>query len=97
MIPRNGAIAALERFCENFSRNRKIRYLKIHTIMQLICFVLDTNSFTYKDKYYRQIKGDAMSSPFTMVLANIYMLQWEQRLIQHQKIYQENYGRQVYN
>ena len=35
-------------------------------------------------KYYRQIKEGAMGSPFTMVLANIYMLEWETSLINDQ-------------
>ncbi|CAF4211062.1 unnamed protein product [Rotaria sp. Silwood2] len=73
MIPRDGAIAALTRFCKKYSVNGKIGNVNIDTIIQLACVVLDTNSFAYKDKYYRQIKGGAMGSPFTMVLANIYI------------------------
>ncbi|CAF4821930.1 unnamed protein product, partial [Rotaria sp. Silwood2] len=71
MIPRDGAIAALRRFCQKYSTNGKIGNLKVETIIKLASVVLDTNSFAYKDKYYRQIKGGAMGSPFTMVLANI--------------------------
>ncbi|CAF5119924.1 unnamed protein product, partial [Rotaria sp. Silwood1] len=37
----------------------------------------------------------AMGSPFTMVLANIYMLEWEQKLIQHQNRHHEIYGRYI--
>ncbi|CAF3351360.1 unnamed protein product [Rotaria sp. Silwood2] len=95
MIPRDGAIAALTRFCEKNATHGKIGTLKISTVIQLACVVLDTNSFAYKDKYYRQIKGGAMGSPFTMVLANIYMLEWEQKLIQHQKINHGIYGRYI--
>ncbi|CAF3955131.1 unnamed protein product [Rotaria sp. Silwood1] len=95
MIPRDGAIAALTRFCKKYSVNGKIGNLKMDTIIQLACVVLDTNSFAYKDKYYRQIKGGAMGSPFTMVLANIYMLEWEQKLIQHQQRHHEIYGRYI--
>ncbi|CAF3870391.1 unnamed protein product [Rotaria sp. Silwood1] len=95
MIPRNGAITALTRFCKKYSVNGKIGNIKIDTIIQLACVVLDTNSFAYKDKYYRQIKGGAMGSPFTMVLANIYMLEWEQKLIQHQQRHHEIYGRYI--
>ncbi|CAF3926778.1 unnamed protein product [Rotaria sp. Silwood1] len=83
MIPRDGAISALRRFCNKYSVNGKIGNLKVETIIKLASVVLDTNSFAYKDKYYRQIKGGAMGSPFTMFLANIYMLEWEQKLIQH--------------
>jgi hypothetical protein len=93
MIPRDGAIAALTRFCEKYATNRKIENLTIDTIIRLARLVLDTNSFLYKDKYYRQVKGGAMGSPFTMVLANIYMLEWEANLIEHQKTHMEIYGR----
>ncbi|CAF1448651.1 unnamed protein product [Rotaria sordida] len=95
MIPRDGAIAALRRFCQKYSTNGKIGNLKVETIIKLASVVLDTNSFAYKDKYYRQIKGGAMGSPFTMVLANIYMLEWEQKLIQHQHRHHEIYGRYI--
>ncbi|CAF4572884.1 unnamed protein product, partial [Rotaria sp. Silwood2] len=95
MIPRDGAIAALTRFCEKNAIHGKIGTLKISTVIQLACVVLDTNSFAYKDKYYRQIKGGAMGSPFTMVLANIYMLEWEQKLIQHQQVNHGIYGRYI--
>ncbi|CAF2793034.1 unnamed protein product [Rotaria sp. Silwood2] len=95
MIPREGAIAALTRFCKKYSVHGKIGNVNIDTIIQLACVVLDTNSFAYRNKYYRQIKGGAMGSPFTMVLANIYMLEWEQKLIQHQQQYHEIYGRYI--
>ncbi|CAF1405277.1 unnamed protein product [Rotaria sp. Silwood1] len=36
-----------------------------------------------------------MGSPFTMVLANIYMLEWEQKLIQHQNRHYEIYERYI--
>ncbi|CAF3437009.1 unnamed protein product [Rotaria sp. Silwood2] len=82
MIPRDGAIAALRRF---------------YTIIKLASVVLDTNTFAYKNKYYRQIKGSAMGLPFTIVLVNIYiyMLEWEQKLIQHQNRYHKIYGRYI--
>jgi hypothetical protein len=57
--------------------------------------ILDNNCFAYKDKYYIQIQGGAMGSAFTQVLANIYMFEWEQDLIQHQLKHGEIYGRFV--
>ena len=36
-----------------------------------------------------------MGSPLTMALANIYMLEWEQSLIEHQRSNNELYGRYV--
>jgi len=93
MIPRDGALAALGRFCTRYSIDGKIGNLSIDTILRLARIVLDTNSFAYNDKYYKQTKGGAMGSPFTMVLANIYMLDWEQPLIEHQTSQNELYGR----
>ena len=93
MIPRNGALAALGRFLVRVSNKGKIGNLSIDTILKLARLVLDTNYFVYDDKYYRQIKGGAMGSPFTMTLANIYVLQWEQPLIELQLQQGELYGR----
>ncbi|CAF3877360.1 unnamed protein product [Rotaria sp. Silwood1] len=95
MIPRDGALAALSRFCTKYATNKKIGNLTIDTILRLARVVLDTNSFAYKDKYYRQIKGGAMGSPFTMILANIYMFDWKQDLSKHQTLHKEIYGRHI--
>ena len=93
MIPRQGALAALARFCAQRSNSGKIENISVDTILRLARIVLDTNTFAYNDKYYRQIKGGAMGSPFTMVLANIYMLEWETSLIINQTSQKELYGR----
>ncbi|CAF1599908.1 unnamed protein product [Rotaria magnacalcarata] len=95
MIPRDGALDALARFLNKYSNNRKIGNLSIDTILRLSRMVLDTNYFAYNAKYYKQIRGGAMGSPFTMVLANIYMLDWEQKLIEDQESDKELYGRYI--
>ena len=61
--------------------------------MRMARLILDTNCFAYDNKYYRQIRGGAMGSAFTQVLANIYMLEWEQDLIRYQMEHGEIYGR----
>jgi len=95
MIPRKGALEALIRFLETHSKDRKIGTLHINTIFRMALVVLDTNCFAYMDKYYKQIHGGAMGSAFTQVLANIYMLEWEQDLIDYQIKHNEIYGRFV--
>lgn len=95
MIPRNGALRALMRFLDKYSYHGKIGGLTINTIMRMARLVLDNNYFAYKNKYYRQTQGGAMGSAFTQVLANIYMLEWEQDLIEHQAKHGEIYGRFV--
>jgi hypothetical protein len=93
MIPRNGALEALGRFLMQNSTKGKIGNLSVDTILQLARLVLDTNCFVYDNTYYRQIKGGAMGSPFTMTLANVYMLECEQSLIELQLSQGELYGR----
>ena len=93
MIPRDGAIVALQSFLYEHTENRRIYGMTIDTITRLVRLVLDTNCFYYNGKYYQQIRGGAMGSPFTMTLANIYMLKWEQPLIEHQQIHGELCGR----
>ena len=95
MIPRDGALLILERFLCNYANNGRIHGMTIDTLMKMARLVLDTNCFVYDDKYYRQIRGGAMGSPFTMTLANIYMLHWEQTLIEHQILHNELYGRYI--
>ena len=93
MIPRDGALLVLEQFLSKYARNNRINGMTIDTIMKMARLVLNTNCFAFENKYYQQIRGGAMGSPFTMTLANIYMLKWEQQLIKHQKDHNELYGR----
>lgn len=75
MIPRVGALEALARFCVQYSHQGKIGALSIDHIMKMARLILDTNCFAYKNKYYKQIRGGAVGSAFTQVLANIYMFE----------------------
>lgn len=93
MIPRVGALEALMRFLEKHTQNRVIGPFRIVHIMKMARLILDSSCFVYGAKYYRQIRGGAMGSAFTQVLANIYMLEWEQELLEHQYIHGELYGR----
>jgi hypothetical protein len=95
MIPRDGALAALGRFLIRHSQNGKINQMTIDTLMKMARLVLNTNCFAFENKYYLQIRGGAMGSPLTMTLANIYMYEWEQTLIEYQKTHNEVYGRYV--
>jgi hypothetical protein len=95
MIPRKGALEALAQFCIKHSKQGKIGTFSVDYIMKVARLILDTNYFAYKGKYYKQIRGGAMGSAFTQVLANIYMLEWEHDLVQYQRLRHEIYGRFV--
>ncbi|CAF3846588.1 unnamed protein product [Rotaria sp. Silwood1] len=74
----------------------KISTFTIDHIMKMARLILDTNTFAYNNKYYRQIRGGAMGSALTQVIANIYMFEWEQDLIKHQEKHNEIYGRSTH-
>lgn len=93
MIPREGALLRLKEFLCEHATNGRIHDMTIDILMKMAHLVLDTNCFLFEDKYYQQIRGGAMGSAFTMTLANVYMLKWEQLLIEHQKTHNEVYGR----
>lgn len=95
MIPREGALAVLAQFCIKYSYQGKIGSFSIDDIMKMARLILDTNCFAYNNKYYRQIRGGAMGSAFTQVLANIYMFEWEQDLIHHLELHCGVFGRLV--
>ena len=95
MIPRQGAFEALMLFLVQHLHRGRIGTLSINDIMRMARLVLDTNYFAYSGKYYLQVRGGAMGSAFTMVLANIYMLEWEQSLVERQLASDELYGRSV--
>ncbi|CAF4678035.1 unnamed protein product, partial [Rotaria socialis] len=95
MVPREGGIKALMEFLNKHTKNGKIGPFTIDMILRMARLILDTNYFVYNDKYYHQKRGGAMGSAFTQVFANIYMLEWEQELIQHQASRNEIYGRYI--
>jgi len=96
MIPRDGALLTLNEFlCQHATTPGRINGMTIDTIMRMARLVLDTNYFVFEKQYYQQIRGGAMGSPFTMTLANIYMLKWEQPLIEHQQLHKELYLRYI--
>ncbi|CAF2954629.1 unnamed protein product [Rotaria sp. Silwood2] len=95
MIPRDGGLHALLRFLQKYSKHGKIGPFSIDMIMKMARLILDNNYFAYINKYYKQTRGGAMGSAFTQVYANIYMLEWEENLIQYQSSKNEIYGRYI--
>ncbi len=92
MLPQEESISILKQFLRYFNHTQ-VRGMTIDAIECLARIVLNENVFIYNNQYYRQIKGGAMGSPFTLTLANIFMWHWEQPLVEHQKKSNELYGR----
>ena len=51
MIPRDGAIFALQKFLNKHTKNGRIHEMTIDTITRLTSLVLDTNCFVFENKY----------------------------------------------
>ncbi|CAM4848967.1 unnamed protein product [Rotaria magnacalcarata] len=92
ILPQEESIAILKQFLIRFNQTH-VRGMSINAIESLARIVLTENVFIYGNKYYRQVKGGAMGSPFTLTLANIFMWHWEQKLVEKQKASNELYGR----
>jgi hypothetical protein len=92
MLPQEESIAILKQFLEHFQYTH-VQGMTINAIESLARIVLMENVFFYEQKYYHQIKGGAMGSPFTLTLANIFMWHWEKKLVEQQRNSNGLYGR----
>ena len=92
MLPQEESLGIIRKFLATYNIE-KINMITVDTIIDLARIVLTENAFFYKNKYYKQILGGAMGSPFTMTLANIFMWHWEQELVTNLHSTHELYGR----
>ncbi|CAF1515433.1 unnamed protein product [Rotaria magnacalcarata] len=94
MLPQDESIRILGDFLRQYVGER-VQGISIKTIQKLAEIVLKENAFVYDHKFYKQIVGGAMGSPFTLTLANIFMWHWEKRWVRRQKSKNEIYGRYI--
>ena len=92
MLPQEESLKILRKFLSTYNIE-KVNSISVDTIIELARIVLTENVFMYDKKYYKQIRGGAMGSPFTMTLANIFMWDWEQQLVTDLHTSHELYGR----
>ena len=94
MLPQDDSLDILEEFLSQPNIDKKeLQGIPIKAIRQLAEVVLKEAVFFYENKYYRQIVGGAMGSPFTLTLANIFMWNWENKTICPNLESNEIYGR----
>lgn len=92
MLPQEESLAILGEFLCHHG-HQKVDGIPIDTILKLARVVLTENAFVYNGKFYKQILGGAMGSPFTLTLANIFMWKWEREFIRRRNEPNEVYGR----
>ncbi|CAF3771211.1 unnamed protein product [Rotaria socialis] len=83
MLPQDESIKILGIFLRKYV-GEYIKGISVTTIQKLAEIVVKQNAFVCNNKFYKQIIGGAMGSPFTLTLANIFMWHWEQRWIRRQ-------------
>jgi hypothetical protein len=94
MLPQDESLNILEEFLSQYNIEKKqLQGISIKVIRQLAQIVLKEAFFFYENKYYRQIVGGAMGSPFTLTLANIFMWKWENNILCNKLQSNEIYGR----
>jgi hypothetical protein len=73
VIPREGGREAFMRFLQKYSKQGKIGTLSIDHIWKMARLILDTNCFAYNNKYYKQIRGEAVFSIYTSLCQYFYV------------------------
>jgi len=97
MIPQRESVLAVCEFLGRYGY-KKVNGLAINTIKDLFLHVLENSYFVLQlpgsePKYYRQIRGGAMGSACTQVLADIYLRKWESDFVHEQHRQHELYFR----
>ncbi|CAF0989454.1 unnamed protein product [Rotaria sordida] len=90
MLPQDESIRILGDFLRQHVGER-VKSVSVTTIQKLAEFVQKENAFIYDNKFYKQIIGGAMGSPFTLTSANIFMWHWEKRWVRRQQSKKETY------
>ena len=92
MLPQEESLDILCEFRSHYGYTQ-VEGIPIGAVRKLANIVLTENAFVYDRKYYKQILGGAMGSPFTLTLANIFIWKWEKDFIRQQNEPNEIYGR----
>lgn len=93
MLPQDQSLDILEEFLRHHNLEKELQGIPIKVIRQLAEIVLKETAFFYENKYYKQIVGGAMGSPFTLTLANIFMWKWENQVFCKEFAPHEIFGR----
>ena len=93
IFPHKQTIEALQRFLHTYASGGQIQGVSIQTIITLVRVFLDNQYFLYDNTLYQQIRGGGSNSSMTTLLANIYMYEWQQKLVDILNAKNELFGR----
>jgi hypothetical protein len=84
MIPQTEGVLSMKKMIDHL-KLKQIGGLKAEIIIRLSRFVMQNNYFSYNGQYYHQIRGGAMGSPVTLIIANCYMYVFEKNIVKQIK------------
>ena len=75
------AINIIKKLLEEDQSHQQGITMSVNNIICLLEFCLKSTYFTYQGKYYEQLEGAAMGSPISPIVANLYMKNFEEKVI----------------
>ena len=86
-------LTALNDFLIQQLPSNRFQWLSIETIINLVKFSLEHHIFTYENIIYRYKKGSPLNYKFTQLLFDIYIQQWQTKLVLRIRATDQFYGR----
>ena len=80
-VPIDPALKVIKDLLEKDSTLKERTVLTLEDIIQLLEFCLKNTYFSFQGQFYEQVKGAAMGSPVSPIVANLYMKYFEQKAL----------------
>ena len=81
-VPIKPALDVIEKLLKEDPGLQSRTSMSTQHIMDLLEFCLRSTYFTFRGKFYEQVEGAAMGSPISPIVANLYMEDFEIRVLQ---------------
>ena len=80
-VPVDPALNIIKDLLEKDDTLKERTVLAVNEIILLLEFCLKNTYFSFQDQFYEQVKGAAMGSPVSPIVANLYMEYLEQKAL----------------
>ena len=80
-VPIQPAITIIKKLLEEDQSLQQRTTMSVNNIICLLEFCLKSTYFTYQGQHFEQLEGAAMGSPFSPIVANLYMENFEEKAI----------------